>query len=455
MEKKLFGTDGIRGKANTYPITPEVALRLGKAVAAHYKAVGKHNTRVVIGKDTRLSGYMLETALVSGLVSMGMDVMQVGPLPTPAIAHLIKSFGANCGIMITASHNPYTDNGIKLFGADGFKLPDSTELKIEDLMLNRNISSDHVNMKMLGKAYRIDDARGRYIEFAKSSIKSKSLKGIKVVLDCANGSAYCIAPWIFKELGAEVIKVATHPDGYNINKKCGATVPGNISNIVREKRADVGICFDGDADRVIMLDSNGGIVNGDRILGLCAIDYKEKGRLAGNTLVTTVMSNMGLFQALEERDIKVEKTKVGDRYVIERMREKGFNLGGEQSGHLIFMDYVTTGDGIISALHVLRLMKEKQKPLAELANFMNDFPQELVNIKVGKKLPVEDIPKLKNEIDNCERELGNNGRTLIRYSGTENLMRVMVEAKKYNIALKWANSISNIVKQEIGEEEEE
>ena len=452
MEKQLFGTDGIRGKANIYPITPEVALQLGKSVATYYKAAGKGNKKVVIGKDTRLSGYMLETALVSGLVSMGMDVMQVGPLPTPAIAHLIKSFDANCGIMITASHNPYTDNGIKLFGSDGFKLPDKVELEIEDLMLNKKITSDHVHMKMLGKAYRIDDARGRYIEFAKSSINSKSLKGLKVVLDCANGASYCIAPWIFKELGAEVIKVATEPNGYNINKNCGATVPGNISNLVREERADVGICFDGDADRLIMLDSFGGIVNGDRILGLCAIDYKDKKRLANNTLVTTVMSNLGLVHAMRERDIIVESTKVGDRYVIEKMREGGFNLGGEQSGHLIFMDYVTTGDGIISALHVLRLMKERQKPLAELANFMQDFPQELVNINVKEKPAIEDIPGLKNEIELCKKELGDNGRTLIRYSGTENLMRVMVEASQYNIASDWAKRISDIVKKEIGEE---
>jgi phosphoglucosamine mutase len=450
MKKQLFGTDGIRGKANIYPITSEVALQLGKAIATYYKSVGKGNAKVVIGKDTRLSGYMLETALVSGLVSMGMDVMQVGPLPTPAIAHLIKSFDANCGIMITASHNPYTDNGIKLFGSDGFKLPDNVELEIEDLMLNKKISSEHIHMKMLGKAYRIDDARGRYIEFAKSSIKSESLKGLKVVLDCANGSAYCIAPWIFKELGAEVIKVATEPDGYNINKNCGATVPGNISNIVRQERADVGICFDGDADRLIMLDNFGSIVNGDRILGLCAIDYKDKGRLANNTLVTTVMSNLGLIHAMRDRNINVECTNVGDRYVIEKMREGGFNLGGEQSGHLIFMDYVTTGDGIISALHVLKIMKERKKPLAELANFMQDFPQELVNINVKTKPPIENIPGLKEEIEACKKELGDNGRTLIRYSGTENLMRVMVEASQYDIALNWSKRISTIIKREIG-----
>ena len=450
MVKKLFGTDGIRGKANQYPITPEVALQLGKAVATYYKAAGKGNKKAVIGKDTRLSGYMLESALASGLISMGMDVLQVGPMPTPAIAHLIKSFGADCGVMITASHNPYTDNGLKLFGSDGFKLPDETELKIEDLMLNQELTSDHVNMKMLGKAYRIDDARGRYIEFAKSSIKSKSLKGLKVVLDCANGAAYCIAPWIFKELGAEVIKVATEPDGHNINQNCGATVPGNISNLVRQERADVGICFDGDADRLIMLDSNGGIVNGDRILGLCAIDYKDKGRLANNTLVATVMSNLGLVHAMRDRDINVELTGVGDRYVIQKMREGGYNLGGEQSGHLIFMDYVTTGDGIISALHVLRLMKEQNKPLADLANFMHDFPQELVNISVKEKTPIEEIPGLKKEIELCEKELGDNGRTLIRYSGTENLIRVMIEASKYNVALNWSKRISSIIKNEIG-----
>jgi len=447
--KKLFGTDGIRGKANTYPITPEIALQLGKAIALYYKADRPNTVRAVIGKDTRLSGYMLETALASGLVSMGMDVISVGPLPTPAIARLIKSFNADCGIMITASHNPYDDNGIKLFGPDGFKFPDSEEEKIEKLMFNGEIISTHVGTKLLGKAYRLEDARGRYIEFAKGTIDDYSLKGLKIVLDCANGAAYAIAPWIFKELGAEVIKVAVEPDGFNINKNCGATVPGNISNLVREHRADVGISLDGDADRVILLDSNGVVVNGDRILGMCALTYKEKGKLNKDTLVATIMSNLGLKHAMHQSGINVEFTQVGDRYVIEKMRQGNFNIGGEQSGHIIFMDYVTTGDGIITALHILRMMKEQQKPLADLANCMDEFPQKLVNIRVKEKIPVEDVPELAAEIKKCESELKDNGRVLVRYSGTENLIRIMVEAKTYKLADGWSKKIAAIAEQKL------
>lgn len=447
--KKLFGTDGIRGKANTYPITPEIALQLGKAIAVYYKADRPNTVRAVIGKDTRLSGYMLENALASGLVSMGMDVMSVGPLPTPAIARLIKSFNANCGIMITASHNPYEDNGIKIFGPDGFKFLDSEEEKIEKLMFDGEIISTHVGTKLLGKAYRLEDARGRYIEFAKSTINDYSLKGLKVVLDCANGAAYAIAPWIFKELGAEVIKVAVNPDGFNINKNCGATVPENISNLVREHKADVGISLDGDGDRVILLDSNGAAVNGDRILGMCALDYKEKGRLNKNTLVATIMSNLGLKHAMHQAGINVEFTQVGDRYVIEKMRQGKFNLGGEQSGHIIFMDYVTTGDGIITALHVLRMIAEQKKPLATLANCMNEFPQRLVNIKVKEKIPVEEVPELASEIKKCEAELKDDGRVLVRYSGTENLIRIMVEAKTYKLADGWSKKIAAIAEKKL------
>ena len=444
--KKLFGTDGIRGIVNTYPITPEVALQLGKAIALYYasKHVGARNI-AVIGKDTRLSGYMLETALTSGLLSMGMDVLAVGPMPTPAIAHLIKSFAGTCGIMITASHNPYKDNGIKLFGPNGFKLPDEEELEIEKIMFDGEISGSHIGAKQLGKAFRIDDARGRYIEFAKSSIKSRSLKGLKIVLDCANGAGYCIAPWIFKELGAEVIKVAYEPDGININKDCGAMYPNNISNLIRQHRADVGICLDGDADRLIMLDSNGAVVNGDRLLAMCAIDHKERGKLAHNTLVVTVMSNLGLIHAMRREGINVEITGVGDRYVIERMRAGGFNIGGEQSGHIIFMDYVTTGDGIISALHILRMMQRTQKHLSELANCMDEFPQILKNLKINKKLPIEEVPELDSIIKKCEKDLGDDGRVLVRYSGTENLIRVMVEAKKYRTAENCAEKIIKVI----------
>ncbi len=447
--KLLFGTDGIRGKANAYPITPEIGLQLGKSLARYFRADREGYYKAVIGKDTRLSGYMLESAIESGLVSMGMDVMSVGPLPTPAIARLIKSFNATCGIMITASHNPYEDNGIKLFGPDGFKLPDTEELKIEKIMFGGEINSEHVGTKLLGKAYRIEDARGRYVEFAKSTIKNYSLKGLKVVLDCANGAGYCIAPWIFRELGAEVIKVGTEPDGYNINKNCGAMYPNNISNLIRQHKADAGICLDGDADRVIMLDSNGAVVNGDRILAMCALDYKERDHLAHNTLVTTVMSNLGLKHAMQKAGITVETTQVGDRYVIEKMRDGEFNVGGEQSGHIIFMDYVTTGDGIITALHVLRMMLQKQKPLAELANCMDEFPQKLVNLKVKEKIPFEDIPELNDEIKKCQADLNDNGRVLVRYSGTENLLRIMIEAKSYELADSWLKRLTTIAEKKL------
>lgn len=447
--KQLFGTDGIRGKANTYPITPEIALQLGKALGRYFKADREGYYKAVIGKDTRLSGYMLESAIESGLVSMGMDAMCVGPLPTPAIARLVKSFNANCGVMITASHNPYEDNGIKLFGPDGFKLPDAEELKIEKIMFSGEINSEHVVTKLLGKAHRIEDAKGRYVEFAKSTIKDHSLKGLKVVLDCANGAGYCIAPWIFRELGAEVIKVATEPDGLNINKNCGAMYPSNISNLIREHQADAGICLDGDADRVIMLDSNGAVVNGDRILAMCALDFKERNRLSNDTLVTTVMSNLGLKHAMQKAGINMEITQVGDRYVIEKMRDGNFNLGGEQSGHIIFMDYVTTGDGIITALHVLRMMLQKQAPLAELANCMDEFPQKLVNLKVKEKIPVEEVPELDDEIKKCQAELKDNGRVLVRYSGTENLLRIMIEAKTYKLADLWLKKITAIAEKKL------
>lgn len=447
--KKLFGTDGIRGKANTYPITPEIALQVGKAIAHVLGAEGHGSLKAIMGKDTRLSGYMLESALASGLVSMGMDVLEIGPMPTPAVAHLTESMGAACGIMITASHNPSDDNGIKIFGPDGFKLPDEVESDIEEHVLRGEIKSAHISTEMIGKAYRIDDARGRYIEFAKSSIKNKSLKGLKVVLDCANGSAYYIAPLILKELGAEVIKTATEPDGYNINRMCGATYIKNVSDLVVKHKADVGISLDGDADRVIFCDSRGNEVNGDRIIGMCALDLKERNALSGNTVVVTTMSNMGLHNAMKDAGINVGITAVGDRNVIELMREKNYNLGGEQSGHVIFMDYATTGDGIITALHVLKLMIARKKTLSELASFMSEYPQTLKNIKVNKKVPIEEIPSLRDVIAESERELNGHGRTVVRYSGTENKIRILVEAKQENDVKKWIKKIGDIVEREL------
>ncbi|HBP05153.1 phosphoglucosamine mutase [Victivallaceae bacterium BBE-744-WT-12] len=448
MKKKLFGTDGIRGKANQYPITPEIAMLVGKATAKVLGG-GSGHKRVVLGKDTRISGYMLENAITSGLLSMGMDVLAVGPMPTPAVAHLTRSMGAVCGIMITASHNPACDNGIKIFAEDGFKLPDSVELEIEKEMLEGTLAEEGVPCENIGKAYRIEDARGRYIEYAKGSIQNLSLRGLRIVLDCANGAAYSIAPLIFRELGAEVIETAVRPDGLNINDGCGALYPENIGRLVREHRADAGIALDGDADRVIFCDANGEEVNGDRIIGMLALAYQRERKLASDTIVVTGMSNLGLMRAMKQAGINVEVTDVGDRYVIERMRGGSFNVGGEQSGHIIFMDYATTGDGIISALHVLKLMKQTGKPLAELAGFMNVFPQEIRSFGVARKTPFAELSRLPAEIDACREALGESGRTIVRYSGTENKIRILVEAEQSDDVRVWIERLSAAAREEL------
>lgn len=448
MKKKLFGTDGIRGKANQYPITPEIAMLVGKATAKVLGG-GSGHKRVVLGKDTRISGYMLENAITSGLLSMGMDVLAVGPMPTPAVAHLTRSMGAVCGIMITASHNPACDNGIKIFAEDGFKLPDSVELEIEKEMLEGTLAEEGVPCENIGKAYRIEDARGRYIEYAKGSIQNLSLRGLRIVLDCANGAAYSIAPLIFRELGAEVIETAVRPDGLNINDGCGALYPENIGRLVREHRADAGIALDGDADRVIFCDANGEEVNGDRIIGMLALAYQRERKLASDTIVVTGMSNLGLMRAMKQVGINVEVTDVGDRYVIERMRGGSFNVGGEQSGHIIFMDYATTGDGIISALHVLKLMKQTGKPLAELAGFMNVFPQEIRSFGVARKTPFAELSRLPAEIDACREALGESGRTIVRYSGTENKIRILVEAEQSDDVRVWIERLSAAAREEL------
>ena len=445
--KKLFGTDGIRGKANHYPITSEISLKLGKAIAKVFSQQQNKNMKAVVGKDTRLSGYMLETALTSGLVSMGMDVLQVGPLPTPAVAHLTKSMGANCGIMLTASHNPSEDNGIKIFDHNGFKLPDEVEAEIEQLILEDELSSEHISANDIGKAYRIDDAKGRYIEFAKSSIQNFSLDGLKIVLDCANGAGYNIAPLIFRELGAEVITTATEPDGFNINDSCGAMYPRTAGNLVKMLNADCGISLDGDADRVIFTDSNGEVVNGDRIIGLCALEAKKRNILQDNTIVVTSMSNLGLIKAMAKNNIAVETTDVGDRYVIEKMRKDNFNIGGEQSGHIIFMDYATTGDGIITALNVLREMKRKKQPLAKMANFMKEFPQEIKSLPVKQKTPLTELNELNKAVKECEKSLNDSGRVILRYSGTENKIRLLVEAEKQADVDKWIKKISKVIEE--------
>lgn len=447
---KLFGTDGIRGQANRHPVSAEIALKLGKALGKQLKAHGNDSTRIVIGKDTRLSGYMLETALTSGLVSSGCDVYLVGPVPTPAVAHLTKSLAADGGIMLTASHNPFDDNGIKIFSADGYKLADEEEEELTRLILSDDLNTDNIRSDQLGRAYRLEDARGRYIEFAKSTINNNKLTGFKVVLDAANGAAYNMAPWIFRELGADVVKMGISPDGLNINENCGAMHPENIANMVKSTGADIGVALDGDADRVIFADANGAIVDGDRILAAMAIAYKKRNLLKNNTVVVTSMSNLGLIDAMRKHDINVEITDVGDRYVIDAMRKQGHCLGGEKSGHLIFHDYATTGDGIISALQVLRELKEQKLTLAEFVNCMDEYPQKLVSLKIKEKKPIESVEVLKTAIHACEADLGNKGRVIVRYSGTEPKIRLLVEAKEADQVDKWISTLTHAVKEGLG-----
>ena len=447
---KLFGTDGIRGQANQFPITPEVALRTGKAIATVLRSSGANRNRVVIGKDTRISGYMLETALTSGLVSMGMDVFLPGPLPTPAIAHLTKSMGCAAGIMLTASHNPYQDNGLKIFGPDGYKLTDELEEVIERYILGDEPEPTPMSPERIGKAYRIDDARGRYIEYAKHTANNISLHGLKVVVDCGHGAAWSIAPIIFRELGAEVIKTGCDPDGVNINEACGALHPETAGALVQEHQADLGVSFDGDADRVIFTDATGTPVSGDRILALCAISLKEQGRLKGDTMAATVMSNLGLHEAMKREGISVLTTGVGDRQVIEALRAEGYSFGGENSGHLIFADQATTGDGILSALQVLAMMKRTGSTLAELASCMREFPQQLINLPVASKPPLEELESLQSLLAEADSAFGEDGRHLIRYSGTENKIRVLVEHKDADTTATWAQRLADAIQKDIG-----
>jgi phosphoglucosamine mutase len=448
--RTLFGTDGIRGTANTYPITPEIALKVGKAIGAVFGGPGCRTRRVVIGKDTRRSGYMLEAALTSGLVSTGMSVYLVGPVPTPAVAHLTRSMNAAAGIVLTASHNPYEDNGIKIVDSQGYKLTDGVEEEIERLMFSDEAMAQALVGRDIGKAAMLDDARGRYIEFAKNTIGNESLSGLRVVLDCANGAAYLIGPWVFDELGAEVVENSTTPDGYNINAGCGATHPQNIAQLVRTYRADVGIAFDGDADRVIFADARGVVLDGDRILALCALDCLQRGMLAKNTLVVTSMSNLGLHDAMRERGIAVEVTEVGDRCVLERMRAGGFNLGGEKSGHVIFHDFATTGDGIITALQVLKTMKRSGKPLADLADCMVEYPHRQESVKVQEKRPLEELTELPRLLQTCAAELGSAGRVLARYSGTEKKLRLLVEARDAEAVRTWMERLTAAARKELG-----
>lgn len=418
---KFFGTDGIRGEANKHPMTPEVALQLGKAVATHLD-----NPTVVVGKDTRLSGYLFEHAVTAGLLAAGAKVFLVGPLPTPAIAHITKSFGADVGIMITASHNPASHNGFKLFNKEGYKLPDAEQERIEELMHDNLKKGSTESDKHIGKARRIEDARGRYIEFAKATIKNTSLAGFKVVIDCANGAAYSVAPTIYAELGAEVIKLNTDPDGENINKDCGALHPEVVAAAVKEHHADVGIALDGDADRIIMVDATGHVIDGDHILAIAATYLHQKGELRGNTVVGTHYTNSGLDACLPP-GVNVVRADAGDRYVIEELQKHDWVLGGEKSGHIIFKEHATTGDGTLTGLQILKIMADTKKSLQELAAIIKPIPQTLINIEVEKKIPLEELPKTSALIDTLRQKT--KARILVRYSGTENVARVMVEAE--------------------------
>ena len=425
IKRKYFGTDGVRGLANTFPMTPDIALKLGAAAGRHFRKDQKQH-RVVIGKDTRRSSYMFENALTAGFTSTGMDVYLLGPVPTPAVGVLTRSMRADVGVMISASHNSYLDNGIKFFGPDGFKLSDKVELKIEELLDN---DIEYADSQNIGMAKRIDDALGRYMEFAKSAFpRKKLLNGLKVVVDCANGAAYKAAPIVLWELGAEVISIGVDPNGYNINKECGSTYPQNAANAVLEHGADVGICLDGDADRLILIDNKGNIADGDQLMGLIASQWSSKGQLAKNTLVATVMSNMGLERHLNSLDIKLLRTNVGDRYVVEEMQRSGYNLGGEQSGHIVMTDYATTGDGLMAALQFLNALVESKCSSSELVKVFEPMPQLLKNVRLNDTFSLDNL-KVQDSIKAGEDAFGSIGRLLIRKSGTEPLLRVMGECE--------------------------
>ena len=444
---RLFGTDGVRGQANVAPMDSETIMGLGRA-AAHVlgQSTGRH--RVLIGKDTRISGYMIETALASGLTSMGMDVILCGPLPTPGISFMTRSMRADAGVMISASHNPYEDNGIKFFGHDGFKLADETEDEIESLLDPEKINALRASPEKIGKAYRIEDAVGRYTVYLKSCIeKTVKFDGLRVVLDTANGAAYRVAADVFSELGAEIVTRGDNPDGKNINQDCGSLHPEVMVDLVKKHRADCGIAYDGDADRVVMCDENGSIMDGDLLLALCAIDAKERGELKGDAVVGTVMSNMGLEKALEKHGIGLKRSGVGDRYVLAEMVKHGINFGGEQSGHVITLDHNTTGDGILTSLLTLAIAVKKQKPMSNFSGLIEKFPQELINVRVKEKIPFEELPAVTSCVAAMEEKLGSSGRVLLRYSGTEKKARVMVECEDAKLCSEVALELTSVVEQ--------
>ncbi len=447
---RLFGTDGIRGTVNKYPMTPETVLRIGMA-AAHVLRNTQGRNMILIGKDTRLSGYMIESALTSGICSMGMNVTLVGPLPTPGIAFLTRTLRLDAGIVISASHNPFEDNGIKFFSSEGFKLPDSTEKKIEELIIDEGLHRHRPKGAEIGKAYRLDDASGRYIEYIKSTLpKGMSFEGIKVVVDCANGAAYKITPILLQELGAEVISINDRPDGVNINVKCGSLHTDGLLQAVKHYRADIGIAHDGDADRTILCDEKGRIVDGDQIIGMWAVEMKKQGLLKKNTVVTTVMSNLGFEEYLKKNGIHLVRTRVGDRYVVQEMINGGYNLGGEQSGHIVFLDLNTTGDGPLTAVQVLSLMIKKDAPLSKLASKIELYPQILINVEVENKHALKTNTEIEEAIKMAEKTLGGKGRILVRSSGTEQKVRVMVEGEELSLIKRLGNDLSKVIKKALG-----
>lgn len=477
-KRRLFGTDGVRGIANQDPMTSEMAIKLGRAIAlvlhdpvaqpaaglgrskppSLAKSRGKgteHRYKILIGKDTRLSGYMLETALASGISSRGADVLLVGPMPTPGVAFLTRSMRADAGVVISASHNPYQDNGIKFFSWDGFKLPDRVEARMEEMIFNGETEQDRPTAAQIGKAYRITDAVGRYIVFLKNTFpRHLTLEGLRIVVDCGHGAAYRVVPEVLTELGADVIPIGVQPDGQNINRRCGALYPETARDVLLHERADFAVSLDGDADRAIFVDETGDILDGDHILAMCAMDMQEKGTLQGCTVVATVMSNLGLEMALKPLGVQLVRTEVGDRYVVERMLKDGYNLGGEQSGHIVFLDHNNTGDGAITCLQVLALMVEKGKRLSELKKVMTRLPQVLINIRVREKKDFEKMAHVSRMIGAVEKDLTGRGRTLIRYSGTEMLARVMLEGENEKRIRQMAQEIAEAIRREVGTEEQ-
>jgi phosphoglucosamine mutase len=451
-QRRLFGTDGVRGTANEHPMTPELALALGRAVTFVAGRGRSHAPRILVGKDTRLSGYMLETAIAAGICSMGGRVMLCGPIPTPAVAHLTGSMRTDAGIVISASHNPYADNGIKVFGADGFKLPDEAEAEIEALMADESLLGTRRTGRAIGRAQKLEDARGRYVVFLKNSFpRDLSLEGLKVVVDAAHGAAYRVAPAVFEELGARVTALGVKPNGVNINREAGALHPENAQAEVVKKRAAIGIALDGDADRVVVIDEKGAIVDGDAVMAMCAIRMIRDGELRNAAVVATVMSNLGLERALEAHGARLVRTPVGDRYVVEAMRKGGHNLGGEQSGHLIFLDHASTGDGILAGLQVLALMLRSGKPLSELARAaMSRVPQVLENVSLPLRKPLEEMTHLSRATDGVVKELGDRGRVLIRWSGTEPKLRIMIEGPDEARIRAWAKELAAAAGKDVG-----